>query len=144
METNLLPILLLGAIAAYFLNEWTSALMGDLVAVGILAATGFDKALYLAVFVITLLDYFLVLGLEKVWVLYGRRRIGLHILLSVGLFYLGTLLVPALGSYQGGLGLALSLVPGYLANDSYDQGLLKTLGLCALFTALLLLLTQLI
>lgn len=144
METNLLPILLVGALIAFLMNQWTFVLMGDLVSIGVLAAAGFDKTLYLSVLVITALNYFLVLLLEKVCVLYGRRRIGAHMLLSIALFFVATLLVPGLGVYQSGIGLALSLVPGLLANDCYDQGLLKTLGLCGLFTALLLFLSRLI
>lgn len=144
METNLLPILLAGALIAFLMNQWTFVLMGDLVAIGVLAAAGFDKTLYLSVLVITALNYFLVLLLERVCVLYGRRRIGAHMLLSIALFFVATLFVPGLGAYQRGIGLALSLVPGLLANDCYDQGLLKTLGMCGVFTALLLFLSRLI
>lgn len=89
METNLLPILLAGALIAFLMNQWTFVLMGDLVAIGVLAAAGFDKTLYLSVLVITALNYFLVLLLERVCVLYGRRRIGAHMLLSIALFFCG-------------------------------------------------------
>lgn len=138
MDNKLLLVLFAGAALAFLVNQFTDALMGDLVAVGVLAALRPAPAVYAAVLAITLIDYVAVRLLEKGVLLYGRRRIGAHMLLSVALSAAAAAL-PALSVYKGAAGLALALVPGFLANDCYDQGVLKTLGFCALGTAALLL-----
>lgn len=75
-------------------------------------------------FLLSFLTYGLVLLLERVWVLYGRQRFALAIILSVGLQYAVLLFFPHLIPLTfGAIGL---MIPGVFAAELHRQGLLET------------------
>lgn len=80
--------------------------------------------LILTFFILAFLTYGLLQGLERIWILYGRQRFAVAILLSTilqwGFLYLSPGYIPLT---FGAIGL---LIPGIFAAELYRQGVLET------------------
>jgi poly-gamma-glutamate biosynthesis protein PgsC/CapC len=130
-----LELLLLGVILGLVWTERTGFSTGGIITPGFLAVSGFyphtaGLSLLLSLPLLLVLE---ITGLR--FALYGRRRVGLAISLSLLLFWCWSLAFPLHVPWSGWI------VPGLVAADSHRQGLLPTLagavacGLAALFLA---------
>ena len=124
---------ILGLLSAELLGIAT----GGLISAGYLSLY-FNTPLRLAsTVVLSLVVYLVVLGLDQVIFLYGRRRFALCILLSaIGSWLFQRILVSA---NPAGLDLRIIgyIIPGLMANDMLKQGIFKTIAAVVAIAALI-------
>lgn len=133
--TDLYIAIVVGVIISLIYAEKTGIIPSGLVVPGYLALV-FDQVYFvLVVAVISLLTYLIVTeGLERVTVLYGRRKFAamltVGILLKLGFDFLS--LTPFIVLELRGIGV---IVPGLIANTIAKQGVLPTFSSTFLLSA---------
>ena len=122
--------ILFGFLSAEFLGLLT----GGLVSAGYLAFFIGQPWRLASTLALAAVIYLITLGLQKIIIIYGRRRFMTVILLSL----LGTWLIEQglygiLGSLEMDIRIVGFIIPGLIANDMLKQGVVKTLlGVCIL------------
>lgn len=113
-------LLLLGVLMGLVWTERTGFATGGIITPGFLAVSGFHMQ-EAALPLLLSLPLLLVLEISGLrFALYGRRRVGLAILLSLLTFWCWSLAFPLNVPWSGWI------VPGLVAADSYRQGILPT------------------
>lgn len=118
-----------------------------------LASGGMISAGYLALFVsspfrivstifLSLVVYVLMILLNKILLIYGKRRFMLCVILGFLFTFIWSKLVPEIFFYQDLRSIGF-IIPGLIANDMMKQGIFKTIGMLAVITLLVKLLLML-
>ena len=131
-------------ILGFLSSEFLGLLTGGLVSAGYLAFFLGQPWRIASTLVLSVIIYFITLGLQKIVIIYGRRRFMVVILLSLlGTWLIEQLLYGSLGSLELDIRIVGFIIPGLIANDMLKQGVLKTLlgvGILTVIVKLLLLL----
>lgn len=131
-------------ILGFLSSEFLGLLTGGLVSAGYLAFFMGQPWRLASTIAMAVVIYFITLGLQKIIIIYGRRRFMTVILLSL----LGTWLIEqglygSLGSLEIDIRIVGFVIPGLIANDMLKQGVVKTLlgvGILTVVVKLILLL----
>ena len=131
-------------ILGFLSSEFLGLLTGGLVSAGYLAFFMGQPWRLASTLAMAVVIYFITLGLQKIIIIYGRRRFMTVILLSL----LGTWLIEqglygSLGSLEIDIRVVGFIIPGLIANDMLKQGVVKTLlgvGILTVVVKLILLL----
>lgn len=132
--------IILGFLSVEFLGLFT----GGLVSAGYLAFYMEQPWRLVSTLVLAVAIYLITVGLQKVIIIYGRRRFMVTVLLSlIGTWLLEKGLYGNLGSLELDLRVVGFIIPGLIANDMFKQGILRTVlgvSILAVVVRLLLLL----
>ena len=132
--------IILGFLSVEFLGLFT----GGLVSAGYLAFYMDQPWRLASTLVLAVVIYLITMGLQKVIIIYGRRRFMVTVLLSlIGTWLLEKGLYGNLGSLELDIRVVGFIIPGLIANDMFRQGILRTLlgvSVLAIVVRLLLLL----
>ena len=126
-------IILLGVACSLLFYELTLLSPGGIIVPGYFALCLTEPARILYTLGIVLLTWLLMRLLSQFFILYGRRRFALAILLS----FLLNAAVTALGIFPYSFNLIGYIVPGILLRDMERQGVWKTLLSLAIVTGIL-------
>ena len=132
--------IILGFLSVEFLGVFT----GGLVSAGYLAFYMDQPWRLVSTLVLAVVIYLITMGLQKIIIIYGRRRFMVTVLLSlIGTWLLEKGLYGNLGSLELDIRVVGFIIPGLIANDMFKQGILRTLlgvSVLAIVVKLLLLL----
>lgn len=132
--------IILGFLSAEFLGLFT----GGLVSAGYMAFYMDQPWRLVSTLVLAVVIYLITLGLQKIIIIYGRRRFMVTVLLSlIGTWLLEKGLYGNLGFLELDIRVVGFVIPGLIANDMFRQGILRTLlgvSVLAIVVRLLLLL----
>ena len=132
--------IILGFLSVEFLGLFT----GGLVSAGYLAFYMDQPWRVVSTIVLAVVIYLITLGLQKIIIIYGRRRFMVTVLLSlIGTWLLEKGLYGNLGSLELDIRVVGFIIPGLIANDMFKQGILRTIlgvSILAVVVRLLLLL----
>lgn len=130
-------ILIIGVLISIIFYEVTSISPGGIIVPGLMVLYISSPLRMIATLVIALLSYFTVKLLSKKFLIYGKRRFTLLILLSF-VYYVVINLIASL--FVGNFSLNIISIVGYttagiIASNMYKTGVIKTtlsLGICVL------------
>ena len=132
--------IILGFLSVEFLGLFT----GGLVSAGYLAFYMDQPWRVVSTIVLAVVIYLITLGLQKIIIIYGRRRFMVTVLLSlISTWLLEKGLYGNLGSLELDIRVVGFIIPGLIANDMFKQGILRTIlgvSILAVVVRLLLLL----
>ena len=132
--------IILGFLSVEFLGLFT----GGLVSAGYLAFYMDQPWRLVSTLVLAVVIYLITVGLQKIVIIYGRRRFMVTVLLSlIGTWLLEKGLYGNLGSLELDIRVVGFIIPGLIANDMFKQGILRTVlgvSVLAIVVRLLLLL----
>ena len=115
--------IVLGFLSTEFLGLFT----GGLVSAGYLAFYMDQPLRLVSTVVLAIVIYLITLGLQKVIIIYGRRRFMVTVLLSlIGTWLLEKGLYGNLGSLELDIRVVGFIIPGLIANDMFKQGIIRT------------------
>jgi poly-gamma-glutamate biosynthesis protein PgsC/CapC len=117
-----LELLFLGVVLGLIWTERTGFSTGGIITPGFLAVAGFNLKTLLIVVTVSLPVLLLLEAINLRFAVYGRRRVGLAIGLSLLFFWIWSLVFPLNVPWSGWI------VPGLLASDSHRQGFIPTLS----------------
>ncbi|HCD72129.1 poly-gamma-glutamate biosynthesis protein PgsC/CapC [Thermovirga lienii] len=117
-----LGLLFFGVALGLIWTERTGFSTGGIITPGFLAASGFNLKALSVVITVSLPILLLLEVINLRFAVYGRRRVGLAIGLSLLFFWCWSLAFPLNVPWSGWI------VPGLLASDSQRQGFLPTLS----------------
>ncbi len=125
-------------ILGFLFSEFLGIATGGLVSAGYMAFFMATPARIISTLVLSMAIYFLTILLQKFIIIYGRRRFMVVVLLSL----IGTWLVEQVFSkYLGFIGQDVRMVgfiiPGWIANDMFKEGVVKTLAAVTILSAIL-------
>lgn len=133
----------LSVVLGFAMTELFGLMTGGLVSAGYLAFFTDTPWRIVSTMLMALVIFFAVRGLERVVILYGRRRFMATVLLSI----VGAWFMKNHAYFTAGLAedarLIGYMIPGLIANDMLKQGAVKTLVACLLLTLLIRLLLSL-
>ena len=116
--------IILGFLSVEFLGLFT----GGLVSAGYLAFYMDQPWRLVSTLVLAVVIYLITMGLQKIIIIYGRRRFMVTVLLSlIGTWLLEKGLYGNLGSLELDIRVVGFIIPGLIANDMFRQGILRTL-----------------
>ena len=131
-------------ILGFLSSEFLGLLTGGLVSAGYLAFFMDQPMRLVSTLVLAVVIYLVAEGLQKVVIIYGRRRFMVVVLLSlIGTWAFEKGLYPLLGFLETDIRVVGFIIPGLIANDMFRQGILKTVlgvSVLAIVVKLLLLL----
>ena len=132
--------IILGFLSVEFLGLFT----GGLVSAGYMAFYMNQPWRLVSTLVLAVVIYLITMGLQKIVIIYGRRRFMVTALLSlIGTWLLEKGLYGNLGSLELDIRVVGFIIPGLIANDMFKQGILRTVlgvSILAVVVRLLLLL----
>ena len=130
--------IILGFLSVEFLGLFT----GGLVSAGYLAFYMDQPWRLASTLLLSVVIHLITLGLQKIVIIYGRRRFMVTVLLSlIGTWLLEKGLYGNLGSLELDIRVVGFIIPGLIANDMFKQGILRTiLGVSILAVVVMLLL----
>lgn len=132
--------IILGFLSVEFLGLFT----GGLVSAGYMAFYMNQPWRLVSTLVLAVVIYLITMGLQKIVIIYGRRRFMVTVLLSlIGTWLLEKGLYGNLGSLELDIRVVGFIIPGLIANDMFKQGILRTVlgvSILAVVVRLLLLL----
>lgn len=132
----LFNLVALSVILSFICTEFTGILTGGLVSGGYLAYFFDEPARLIATIVVSLLINFIVRLLQRVMILYGRRRFAISLLLSLIFVYLLDRSAFFYSSFDLDIRVIGFIIPGLIASDMEKQGAIKTLAALASITLL--------
>ena len=131
-------------ILGFLSSEFLGLLTGGLVSAGYLAFYMNHPMRLVSTLVLAVVIYLITEGLQKVVIIYGRRRFMVVVLLSlIGTWAFEKGLYPLLSFLETDIRVVGFIIPGLIANDMFRQGVLKTVlgvSVLAIVVKLLLLL----
>lgn len=130
----LFNLVALSVILSFICTEFTGILTGGLVSSGYLAYFFDEPARLIATIIVALLINFIVRLLQRVMILYGRRRFATSLLLSLIFVYLLDRSAFFYSSFDLDIRVIGFIIPGLIASDMEKQGAIKTLAALASIT----------
>ena len=132
--------IIMGFLSVEFLGLFT----GGLVSAGYLAFYMNQPWRLVSTLVLAIVIYLITMGLQKIAIIYGRRRFMVTVLLSlIGTWFLEKGLYGNLGALELDIRVVGFIIPGLIANDMFKQGIIRTVlgvSILAVIVRLLLLL----
>jgi poly-gamma-glutamate biosynthesis protein PgsC/CapC len=117
----------LSVILSFLASEFLGISAGGLVSPGYLAFFLEQPLRVLSTLVLAVIIFFVVRGLQKIMIIFGRRRFMATVLLSLA----GTWLFEQLFFYANAMSQDMRIIgyiiPGLIANDMLKQGIVKTI-----------------
>ena len=129
-------LVILGVLLGIIFYEITDISPGGIIVPGLLAMyyRQVDRIIY--TLVIALIAYFIVKLLSRYFVIFGKRRFVLMIIISIFLNVILDLILHSFSLNMLNLTIIGYTIAGIIANDFYKQGLLKTVPALAIVTGL--------
>ena len=129
-------LVILGVLLGIIFYEITDISPGGIIVPGLLAMyyRQVDRIIY--TLVIALIAYFIVKLLSRYFVIFGKRRFVLMIIISIFLNVILDLILHSFSLSMLNLTIIGYTIAGIIANDFYKQGLLKTVPALAIVTGL--------
>lgn len=129
-------LVILGVLLGIIFYEITDISPGGIIVPGLLAMyyRQVDRIIY--TLVIALIAYFIVKLLSRYFVIFGKRRFVLMIIISIFLNVMLDLILHSFSLNMLNLTIIGYTIAGIIANDFYKQGLLKTVPALAIVTGL--------
>lgn len=129
-------LVILGVLLGIIFYEITDISPGGIIVPGLLAMyyRQVDRIVY--TLVIALIAYFIVKLLSRYFVIFGKRRFVLMIIISIFLNVILDLILHSFSLNMLNLTIIGYTIAGIIANDFYKQGLLKTVPSLAIVTGL--------
>ena len=129
-------LVILGVLLGIIFYEITDISPGGIIVPGLLALyyRQVDRIIY--TLVIAVIAYFIVRLLSKYFVIFGKRRFVLMIIISIFLNVILDLILHSFSLSMLNLTIIGYTIAGIIANDFYKQGLLKTVPALVIVTGL--------
>jgi poly-gamma-glutamate biosynthesis protein PgsC/CapC len=129
--------LILGTVLSLLFVEITGFLPAGIVVPGYLALVVHQPLFILITFLISLITYLIVVfGIEKITLLYGKRKFAAMILVAIIVKIALHYIFPTLPTGLSELSALGVIIPGLIANTIQRQGVIPTIGSTTLLTAL--------
>lgn len=130
-------ILIIGILVSIIFYELTDISPGGIIVPGLLVMhlQSIEKVIFTVI--ISLLTFLIVKFLSKYFLVFGKRRFVLMIIVSLILSIIFELITHALSGYLISVSLVGYTIAGLIANDFYKQGIKKTLPALAICVCIL-------
>lgn len=130
-------ILIIGILVSIIFYELTDISPGGIIVPGLLVMhlQSIEKVMFTVI--ISLLTFLIVKFLSKYFLVFGKRRFVLMIIVSLILSIIFELITHALSGYLISVSLVGYTIAGLIANDFYKQGIKKTLPALAICVCIL-------
>ncbi len=115
----------LGMVISLFLTETLGIMAGGIIVPGYFGLYLHDPQKIVVTFIISLLTYLCVLGLSKLMLIYGRRRLILSLLIG---FFFGYIIRDLHFTNQFQIEYIGYIIPGLIASWMDRQGVLRTIS----------------
>ncbi|MBX3729242.1 MAG: poly-gamma-glutamate biosynthesis protein PgsC [Candidatus Sumerlaeia bacterium] len=130
----MVTIFVVGILVALLVEEWTGLVPGGIIVPAFLAMAWNDPTRLLATLAAAGVVYALLLGMQRIVFLYGRRRFAWAIVTGVVIKQLLAWTLPGLGIAPYGLLIVGFLIPGLMAETCARQGVSKTIAALVIAT----------
>lgn len=128
-------LLALGVFLSVLVFELTGFVPGGIIVPGYMAMYILQPAIIISTFIVSLLTLLLVNQLSSHAIIYGRRKFAAYVLIGIILKYGLTRIPLIMGFFVVGDVLGY-VIPGLMAREMENQGILVTWGLTLLTSAL--------
>lgn len=132
-------IVILGVIVGMLFYEFTEISPAGVIVPAYLAMYLKQPERILYTVLISFAAYFICKQLDKVTILYGRRKFSILIILS----FLLSILFSSLGIFQYGMTTIGTIIPGVMANEFGKQGVFKSLAALGITVGIIVLILML-